>query len=262
MTDKVYIGSTCEILSKRLYEHRKAYRLHKGGVPKYMTSYEILAFPDHYIELIENYPCEDRNILTRQEGLRIRECETAVNKMIPHRTSKEYRNDNAEILKVKDKAKYEKNKERLLAQSRERYVENKEHILEQAKQYYIDNKDKIAQNAKTYRETNKETLKESKKKYYEENKDTIAERTKLSYQNNKDKIAERAKGYREKRKDKLKVYNSQKHNCECGGIYTTHGKSQHLQTKKHIAYKATIDRYDNALGAGIQTPIMPVSIDV
>lgn len=64
--------------------------------------------------MIENYPCDDKNTLTRQEGLRIRECANAINKMIPHRTPRQRRMDNIEIVKVKDKAKYEKNREYIL----------------------------------------------------------------------------------------------------------------------------------------------------
>ena len=81
-TGKVYIGSTYNELPKRLHQHRKEYKCYLRGKKSYITSYEIIKYDDHYIELVENYSCKDRNELMRREGeiMRSMDC---VNKCAP-----------------------------------------------------------------------------------------------------------------------------------------------------------------------------------
>ena len=55
----IYVGSTTQPLSKRMGQHRTD----KGCVSK-----EIIAIGDAYIELIENYPCVDKNQLLAREN--------------------------------------------------------------------------------------------------------------------------------------------------------------------------------------------------
>ena len=69
MTDKFYIGSTCSPLYKRLYEHCSTYKKDRN---KYTSSFEILKYDDYYIELLENFKCENREQLNRREGELIR----------------------------------------------------------------------------------------------------------------------------------------------------------------------------------------------
>lgn len=103
-TDKVYVGSTTQALSVRFGGHKRQ--------SHYYTSTEILQHPDAYIELIENFPCENKDQLCKREGEIIRSME-CVNKQIPTRTIEEYRET------------------------------NKDKIKEQVKEYSIKNKDKI-----------------------------------------------------------------------------------------------------------------------
>ena len=85
MTDKYYIGSTTQPLHKRLYEHK---------TKEDCSSSYIFCFPDVYIELIENYPCNSKEELHRREGELIREniCKV-VNKTIPGRSKEELKQD-------------------------------------------------------------------------------------------------------------------------------------------------------------------------
>jgi len=53
---------------------------------------EILQYPDAYIELIENFPCENKEQLNKREGEIIRSMD-CVNKRIAGRTMPEYRKD-------------------------------------------------------------------------------------------------------------------------------------------------------------------------
>ena len=66
-TDKVYYGSTTQSLSKRLRKHKQHYTYYLKSNKGYMTSYEVLAFDDAYISLIEKYPCDSREELLARE---------------------------------------------------------------------------------------------------------------------------------------------------------------------------------------------------
>jgi hypothetical protein len=118
-TDKYYIGSTCDSLSKRLYEHRKKLKLYNTGKYNNVSSFDIIQYDDHYIELLELFPCNSKIELTSREGHFIRlHKNDLVNVKIEGRTQKEYNED------------------------------NKEAIVEWKKQFYIDNKETLSEKAK------------------------------------------------------------------------------------------------------------------
>jgi hypothetical protein len=128
-TDKYYIGSTCDALHKRLFRHRRNYKSYLDNKYNFVSSFDIILYEDNYIELLEDYKCENRNELTKREGELIRKYkDEIVNCKIEGRTQKEYYEDN------KDKIK-------------EYYEDNKEKI----KEYYEDNKTKIKEYSKEYR---------------------------------------------------------------------------------------------------------------
>lgn len=81
LTSNIYIGSTCRELQLRLKEHKKS----KNNY----TVHEILQYPDVYIELIENYPCNSRDELHKREGYIISINFHAINKIIAGRDQKE-----------------------------------------------------------------------------------------------------------------------------------------------------------------------------
>ena len=150
-TDKYYIGSTCQTLTKRLSKHKSNYRDWQNNGKGYMTSFEILKYDDYYIELIEDFPCENKNQLHKREGELIRENKNdCVNLVIPKRTLKEYKIDNKEKISQDWKKYYEKNKDAL---------------IQKQKEYRIDNKDKIKILEKAYREVNKEKKQDYMKIY-------------------------------------------------------------------------------------------------
>ena len=72
--DLLYVGSTTDQLSKRLYQHKN--KSNKS------TSKQIIDLGDAYIELIENYACNSKEELLKREGeiMRSMEC---VNKCNP-----------------------------------------------------------------------------------------------------------------------------------------------------------------------------------
>lgn len=66
-TGKIYVGSTCSKLSKRLSKHKEKYREYLKENYHYVTVFDILENGDFKIELIENYPCNSRKeLLTRE----------------------------------------------------------------------------------------------------------------------------------------------------------------------------------------------------
>lgn len=123
-TDKIYIGSTTQPLYKRKAGHKKK------------KENEISKLDDFYIELIENFKCENREELNKREGELIRQNEKCINKRIAGRTIKQWSEDNKEKIK----------------------------------KYKEENKEKIKENTKQWRKDNKEKIKETQKKYYEANK--------------------------------------------------------------------------------------------
>lgn len=207
----IYIGSTCQSLTKRKCVHKSDYNAYLKGNSKSMTtSIELFKNDPNGVDivLIEKYPCNDKMELHKRERYWI-ECMDCINKIIPTRTKKEYLKDNADKIKEYDKKYREENKDKI-------------------KKYREENKDKIREQKQKYREENKDKIKDKKKEYYEKNKDKIKEYRKK----NDDKIKEQQKEYRIKNADNLK----KKHKCDCGGRYTTENKSRHFKSKKHIEH--------------------------
>ena len=168
-TDKIYVGSTTTSLAVRFGGHKCMD----------CSSREILQFEDAYIELIENYPCADKNELHRREGEIIRERD-CVNKIVAGRTKDEW---------------LEANKEHVQNRHKQYYLENKDKNKEKQKEYYESNKPICAERAKKYRDENKEDLNIKKKQYYDSNKASISEHGRLYRNANKEKIKTRRQQY-------------------------------------------------------------------
>lgn len=77
--DLVYVGSTTQPLCIRLSKHKHDYLRWQEGKTNFRTSFALIACGDAYIELIKNFPCENREELNREEGIYIRETD-CVNK--------------------------------------------------------------------------------------------------------------------------------------------------------------------------------------
>ena len=138
-TDKIYIGSTTQRLSKRIAEHRTKYKAWKAdNSKKYTSSYEIVKYDDNYIELLENYECLTREGLLMREGQCIRDND-CVNKVIPGRTRKQHYQDNAEALKAQRKQYCMDNADKI----KQYYQDNPDKVKAQKKQWRMDNPDKI-----------------------------------------------------------------------------------------------------------------------
>ena len=174
-TGKIYIGSTTQLLCRRLAEHVNDNKRGKG-----ITSKEILDGRNYSIVLIENIECETKEQLLRKEREYIETLE-CVNKC------------KRPIISIDEK------KEKL----KEYLINNKEKKALRDKEYQQINKDKIKEYQKEYNKVNKEKRALRDKEYQQINKDKITERKKMYRNNNKDKIVEKAKEYYELNKENI-----------------------------------------------------------
>lgn len=102
-SDKYYIGSTYLPLKKRLTKHMDSYKCYLNNKYHYVSSFEILKFEDHIIELIELYPCNSKTELELREGIVQREhAMNIVNYRIAGRTGLDYRRDTVQHKKEYD----------------------------------------------------------------------------------------------------------------------------------------------------------------
>ena len=168
-TDKVYVGSTCVPLSKRLHKHKGYYKAYHNGKHNFLTSYDIVHFDDCYIELHENFPCESKEQLHKREGEVIRSLE-CVNKTIPGRTIEEWREEHKEEMSIYLKQYREDNKEKIAGYKKKYDEANKEKIAERGKQYAEENKEKIAEYYRKYAAANKEKIAAYNKEWKEHKK--------------------------------------------------------------------------------------------
>ena len=134
--DEVYYGSTCNDLRFRKSRHKS----------KNDCRSNILfeKYDDIRIELIEEYPCNNKAELNKREGHYIRE-NKCLNKNIAGRTLKEYCEDNKEKRKEYNK-KWKKN-------NKEKY---KEKIAEYNREYREKNKEKRNETQREWRRKKKE----------------------------------------------------------------------------------------------------------
>jgi len=136
----IYYGSTIQPLHKRLYEHKKSFKRNEPINSKLL--FEKYGIENVKIILIKQHPCNSKKELEAEEATYIRN-NTCVNRNIPCRSPKEYREA------------------------------NKEKLQEYFKNYNTINSDKKKEYLKIYNESNKEKLQEKKKEYRAKNKSMI-----------------------------------------------------------------------------------------
>jgi len=184
ITGEQYIGGTIQKLSQRLTQHVSSGK--KGKT--FIKSKDIILRGDYQIVLIENYPCSNKEELERKEREHI-EANICVNKCIPTRTQKEYRDAHKEEIVVRDK---------------EYYNNHKEEIKSRVNAYYDTNKEVAKLRVNTYRIANNEAIKLKKKEYYNKNKESIALKLKEYRDRNRDEINRKQnERYQKKKQEKM-----------------------------------------------------------
>jgi len=122
----VYYGSTTQTLAQRLTDHKKKREVHRA------CSYLIMECDDYKIELIEEYPCNNKTQLLRKEGEYIinNEC---INLNVAGRTKQEH-----------NKIYRETNKEKIKAYQKQYWLKNKEILLQKKEDYQLKKQNNIA----------------------------------------------------------------------------------------------------------------------
>ena len=184
ITDDIYVGSTTQLLCKRMAKHRSDTQRDVKNNNRIYQKMNELGVENFYIELIEEYPCENNDQLRAREGHFIREMAT-LNGRIEGRDRKEHYQDNKEYIKEKSNKNYHDNIEARKAQKKEYYYNNKDKMDEYQKLYRENNKEAIAERKKKCVESKKEYYKQQKKAYYEANKEEINRRRREKWQQKK-----------------------------------------------------------------------------
>jgi len=159
--EDIYVGSTTNFI-KRKAQHKKC--CNKENDKSYRQYiYQFIrdngGFDNWDMILIKEYSTDNKRNLEMEERRIIDELKPTLNKNIPTRTAKEYRQDN---------------KERISERGKKWIENNKEYYKETKKHYRENNKEKL----KEYRENNKEKLKENNKEWYKKNKEKLIEKRK------------------------------------------------------------------------------------
>jgi hypothetical protein len=104
-----------------------------------------IGFDRFRIEVIEEYPCEDKYQLRQKEGEYIRQIGT-LNKIMAGRVQADYYFDNESQINNNHKKYYDKNKESILKKCKEYRDSHTDERKEYLKKYYQMNKEKILGN--------------------------------------------------------------------------------------------------------------------
>ena len=163
ITGEVYIGSTCEkTLARRLVAHRSACnRYIENQEGSKFSSFQIIQRGDYYIELVENFPCNNNDELRKKEREWYDKID-CINKCRPLRFHDDLLNDYKNYREQRTTEQYERNIECMRKYREEHKGERRE-----------------------YDEINKERIRGKQKQYVEEHKERINECKRLNYHKNK-----------------------------------------------------------------------------
>ena len=150
--NQIYVGSTCQNLSKRMAYHRSnAKKQDRQNTLIYplMMKYGVEQF---YIELVEECPCENSKQLEKREGELMRELKASLNKVVAGRTTDEYKVECADKIKkakaISDKKYAEKKQEKIKTYRKDYYWKDPEKYRERARKYNQEHKDDISRRNK------------------------------------------------------------------------------------------------------------------
>ena len=143
--EDIYAGSTTQSLSKRFSDHKVQSSRHADCTAH--KKMQEIGVDNFYIELFENFPCQNKEELNKREGEVIREIGT-INKKVAGRSKEDWT------------------------------VDNQEKVKGYKKKYNLSHKDEL----KTYRENRKEQKSIYDKEYRMQNKERINENRSLKIQ--------------------------------------------------------------------------------
>ena len=148
--ENIYIGSTTNFKCRK--NGHKADCNNKNSKNYNFKVYQFIrdngGWDEWQMIPIETFSCNNKIDLKIRERYHIELLKSKLNKQIPSRTHKEYRDDNKEIINERNKIYSENNKEIVAEKKKIYYNNNKEIVAEKNKIYYNNNKEIIAEKAK------------------------------------------------------------------------------------------------------------------
>jgi hypothetical protein len=152
-----WIGSSTQPIEEilpRLWGNHEIYKCNKQH---YCSAYEILKQEHYDVKKVFDAPCNNRKELykLKNEYIKNTKCINLIrvkkpsnsyyqlNKEKINKKVREYRKNNPQEMKEKDRKNYQKYKEKIKKQKREYYKNNKELVRQRAKQWSLNNPDKI-----------------------------------------------------------------------------------------------------------------------
>lgn len=164
VNNMIYVGSTTLTKEVRFSYHQYAINSPQHQNQKIYKAMREIGFENFYIELIEEYPCENIEQLEAREGHWIRELDS-------------YNNGyNSQIAGRSKKENYDENRTRILEQKRQYYEDKKDSILEQRKRYYESNKEKVLEKVKKYQEDNRDKIRVRHREYEKKHREETNEK--------------------------------------------------------------------------------------
>ena len=118
--DEVYIGSTTQLLSKRFSQHVTSAH-HDMLITKKIKELGKEVF---YIELIKEFPCDNKEQLLKEKGEWIRKI-GSLNQRIAGRTLQRHYEDNKDMILAQKKEYHEKNRDTINEHHRIKYHDRK-----------------------------------------------------------------------------------------------------------------------------------------
>lgn len=162
---EIYIGSTVNSLAKRKGGHKTNYNI--GASCSSRILFE--KYDDIRIELIEDFPCDNKHQLNKREGSYIRSLQ-CVNRHIAGRTGQEYYQQYKDRINQTHKEYNEANKSIIKEQRWEYYQNNKEEIKQRQREYDRNNRDRINQQSREYKRNNRDRINQKQRERYAVNK--------------------------------------------------------------------------------------------
>ena len=209
---KIYQDEYREKNKEKLYEQKKEYReKHKEEAKNNLKEWRQLNKDKIKEQKAQIIICECGNQYTfgnKHRHLQSKKHVDYQNQLsgiiIQEKYSEISEEEKDKIKKQKQKEYREKNAEQIKIYKKKYNDTHKENNSEQRKKYYEEHKNEIMEQSKKYAEENKEKIKKDKKEWYEKNKEKILEKHKQIF------ICECGSEVRSS--SKLEHYNSAKHN--------------------------------------------------
>jgi predicted GIY-YIG superfamily endonuclease len=242
-----YIGSTTQKLMRRLYHHKETSKKDKTQFYNHMNK---LGWEHAAIELIEDYPCQVKQELSKREDEYIME-----HKEDPFCLNLKRAHLTVDERKEQIKEYTESHREEATERTKEYRKRHHEEILEKEQTYREAHRAELAEKQREYTKTHSDKVKETRKKQYEKNKEEHLAYMKAYKEKNKEKIKEQklawqrkkykenAELHAEERKEERKQKTEERiardreiHTCDCGGTYQFYQKKRHMESKKHTTW--------------------------